>query len=211
MVHVDEILAISTPAQRRVPLNLHRRRHVKYVECRTTFEVDDLQTPARILLPIVVPEGNQLSVGRNGCPDGNAFRNLFRRAAVDRHTPQTKRIVWTSMLEQDPFTVWGKRRPRALSRFERELLRSAAVAIDSPELKNTGAVGVKDNVTIIRRHNRRIISTARGSQRPLIATGCRDLKDVSDAARVRCVENLVVGRDTHIIVAARARSDRRWL
>src|SRR5690349_19535056 len=140
MVHVHEKLSIRTPVQWCIPLNLHRRRNVKYVELRTTFEVDDLQTPARVLLRIVVPERDQFTVRRNCRPDRDTFGNSFRRTPVDRHTPETKGIVRVRMLEKDPLTIGRKRGPRALRRFKRQLLRTAAVAIDPPNLKHAGAV-----------------------------------------------------------------------
>src|SRR5215217_8432672 len=184
MVHVDDILPIRTPAQRCVPLNLYRRGNVKYVGCRTTFEVDDFQTPARVLLYVVVPERDQFSIRRNCGPDRDAVCNSFRRAAVDRETPQRVRVVRIGVLEQDPLSIGRKRGPGTFSLRERQLLRTTAVAIDSPELKNTAAVGVENDVAIIGRNNGRIISAARRRQRPLIATRRSNLENVSDAARV---------------------------
>src|SRR5215467_12073523 len=68
---------------------------------------------------------------------------------------------------------------------------------------------MKHDVTIVRRDDRRIISSARRCQRSYIATACRDLEYVSDAARVGRVEHLVVGSYGDIVVTARAGTDRR--
>ena len=157
----DKIPSVGTPVQRRVPLNLHRRGNVKYVECRTTFEMDHLQTPARVLLFIVVPERDQFSVRRNRRSD------RYSSVTCSGVPPsiETRQIVYglfrVGVLEEDPLAVGRKGGPRALRLLERQLLRTAAVAIDSPDLKDTGAVRMKDDVTIIRRNNRRIISSAR--------------------------------------------------
>src|SRR6185436_17889769 len=149
MVHVNEILPVRTPVHRRVPLNLHGCRNVKYVECRTTFKVDHLQSPARVLLLVVVPERNQLSIRRHRWPDRDALGDSLWRSAIYRYTPKVVRIVWISVLKHDPPAIRRKGGPRALSHVERQLLRTATVAIDSPDLKHTSAVRVKHDVTIV--------------------------------------------------------------
>src|SRR6185369_5234665 len=131
---------------------------VKYVESRTTFEVDHLQTPARILLLVVVPERNQLSIRRNCGSDRQAVGDFFQSAAIDRNSPYSVRTIRTGMLKHDPFAVGRNRGPRALCHFKRQLLRPAAVAIRSPDLKHTRAVRMKYDVAIVRRNYGRIIS-----------------------------------------------------
>src|SRR6185369_17360696 len=113
------------------------------------------------------------------------------------------------MLKYDPFAVGRNRGPRALCHFKRQLLRPAAVAIRSPDLKHTRAVRMKYDVAIVRRNYGRIISSALRCQRSFIAASCRDFEDVGDAARIGRVENLVVGRDGKIIVTTGAGTDRR--
>src|ERR1043166_2946387 len=117
-------------------------------------------------------------------------------------------MIRIGMLKQDPATIWRKRRPRALRDFERQLLRTAAIAIHSPDLKHTSTVGVKHDVTIIRRDDGRVLPPACRCQRSCIATLCVDLEYVSDATRIGCIENLVIWSYREIVVTARAGTDR---
>src|SRR6185369_205342 len=100
---------------------------------------------------------------RNRWSDGDTFRHFFRSATIDGHAPKSVRPVDVRMLKHDPLTVGRNRRPRALARRKRQLLWTATVTLDSPDLKYTRAVGMENNITIIRSDNRPVIaSTCRG-------------------------------------------------
>src|SRR5690349_19129058 len=104
-------------------------------------------------------------------------------------------MIRIGMLKYDPSTVRRNRGPRTLRPFKRQLRRTAAIAIHSPDLKHACAVRVKHDVTIVRRDYGRVISSAGGRQRLWIAARGSDFEDVGDAARIGRVQDLVVGRN----------------
>src|SRR5260370_419747 len=110
----------------------------------------------RARLPIILPEAQPLTIGRNNGSNAKAFGDFCWCSTFDRHLPQCTGYSRLEVFVHYPFTVRRKLGPVAFGVTGGQLNRIATIAVHAPNLKNAGAIGMENDKTIIGRYGGRI-------------------------------------------------------